>query len=76
MTGLSSVRSLQPSAKTGPSRQATTVNGVAGWLRWANERRDLVAVVGFCAIGLILTFAVLAGMPNFFATIGEISAIC
>ncbi len=51
------------------------MHGSANWLRWKIKHRDLIVVVAFCAIGLILTFGILAQMPDFSATTGEISLI-
>lgn len=75
MTGLSSVRHLQSLERNVQFRQPPAVNGVTSWLRATIRQRDPVAVVGFCAIGLLLTFAATAWAPDFSATIGDISLI-
>jgi hypothetical protein len=41
----------------------------------ATVQHDLIIVVGFCLIGLLLTFAALAKVPDFSPAIGEISLV-
>jgi hypothetical protein len=72
MPQLSSFRELQPLVQ---SRHATTASREQSWLRSAIGQRDLLLVIGFCAVGLICTFAALMQLQGFSAAIGEISLV-
>jgi hypothetical protein len=76
MTELSAVRHLQPLEKPAPSRRAKTeaktgaktgtkTGTIAEIVRWLGRepQRDLIAVIAFCLIGLLLTFAVIFAVP-------------
>jgi hypothetical protein len=62
-----SVRPLQPLVMSNASPGVTVMTRIANWFRIASSQRDLIAVVGFCAIGLVITFAVIAHLPDFSA---------
>jgi hypothetical protein len=72
MTQLTSIRDLQPLEQ---SHRAGTVNREAHWLRSVMKQRDLLLVIGFCAVGLIMTFAALMQLQGFSAAIGDISLV-
>lgn len=67
MSELSALRQLQPLEKPMPSMPSgrVTKNGLAKWIRATIRHRDLIAVLGFCALGLILTFAAMAWLSDF-----------
>lgn len=79
MTQISSFRELQPFATSASSRPTPTGNKIADWVRSTVRRRDLIrdliAVVGVCAIGLLLTFAMLTQHQDLSAANGEISLV-
>jgi hypothetical protein len=80
MTELSAVRQLQPLERSAPSRQPKTgvktgaITGMVRWLR-RDRQRDLIAVIAFCLIGLLLTFAVIAAVPDSMPAAGDISFV-
>lgn len=73
MTELSSVRNLQTLDKSMSSRQATA-EGLRS-LYAKLSQRDLVIVVGFSLIGLLITLAVIASVPDFVPATGDITLI-
>jgi dienelactone hydrolase len=75
MNQLFSIQQLQPLGAFNASGYAPTVYRVANWLRAAAGRPDLIAVIGFCAIGLIVTLAALARSPGFVAAIAQIDVV-
>jgi hypothetical protein len=75
MTESLSVHRLQPLIMSNASRGGTLFSRIANFFRTASKQRDLVVVVGFCAIGLILTLALAAQLPDFSAAMVDISLI-
>jgi hypothetical protein len=77
MSELSAVRNLQPLEKSAPSRQGKTgsATGLVRWLRAKGPQRDLIVVVAFCALGLLLTFAVIGAVPETIPAAGDISFV-
>jgi hypothetical protein len=86
MTELSAVRHLQPlersaslrpaSAETQTGDKATGAStGLLRWLSAREHQRDLIAVAAFCLIGLLLTFAVIAAVPDAMPSAGDISFV-
>jgi hypothetical protein len=73
MSQLSTFRQLQRFENPTQPHHMTAENGVMNWLRTNIKQRDLIVVVGFCAIGLMLTFAVMAQVPDF--PTGEITLL-
>lgn len=74
MTELS-VRHLQPFAQSAAPSRPTAIDRAAKRVRAATWQHDLMIVAAFCAIGLVLTFAVLAQVPDLSASIGQISLV-
>jgi hypothetical protein len=74
MTQLASI-DLQPLAGSRTPRYATMASDTTSRLVAYFGRRDLIAVVAFCAIGLILTFGVLTHAPDALTTVGGISLV-
>jgi dienelactone hydrolase len=75
MNQLFSIQQLRPFGAFNSPGYAPAVYRVAGWLRAAVGRPDLIAVIGFCAIGLIVTLAALARSPGFAAAIAQMDAV-
>jgi hypothetical protein len=63
MTELSSVRNLQSLDKSQSLQQAT--RGGVRFLHAKLSQHDLVIVVGFSLIGLLVTLAFIASVPDF-----------
>jgi hypothetical protein len=55
-----SISQVQSFTTSSRSRQAPTTN----WYRAIGRQRDLVVVAAFCAIGLMVSFAVFAQLPD------------
>jgi hypothetical protein len=55
------------------SRQATMAGGTANWFRVIGKQRDLVVVAAFCAIGLAVSLAVFARLPDFATAIAAMN---
>jgi hypothetical protein len=69
MTQMISAHNLRPFELSVPARRATAAKDTAvGTL-------DLIVVVGFCAIGLILSLTVLAQNPDLFAPLAQLSGV-
>lgn len=67
--------SLQPFAKISVPFQPKTMDRSSNRFSAASGRRDLMIVAAFCAIGLVLSFAVWAQMPDFSDVIGQINLV-
>ena len=74
MNQLLSVQKLQPVAASNPFGLDLAALPASNRLLAGIRRPDLVAVVGFCAIGLMLTFAAMVRLPEFAAAIAQIGA--
>jgi hypothetical protein len=75
MNQLFAVPQLRPLGAFHSLGYAPTVYRVTNRLRTAVRRPDLIAVIGFCAIGLIITLAALARSPGFVAAIAQIDVV-
>jgi hypothetical protein len=75
MYQLFSIQRSQPFGVFNSSGYASTVYRLANRFLVAIRRPDLIAVIGFCAIGLILTLAAMARSPDFVAAIAQIGAV-
>jgi hypothetical protein len=75
MNGPFTTPQIRPITISSPPRQASVGDMVAGWRQTAAKHRDLILVVAFCAIGLIVTFAAIAEMPDFSDAIAQISLV-
>lgn len=71
MTELSADR-MRPFARYS-HRQATAADPTAKWLAATTTRQDLIAVLCFCAAGLLLTLGVLTGLADVSAVVEQIS---
>lgn len=74
MTQLASI-DLQPLMGSSAPRYATRGSETANRFLAKFSQRDVVAIVVFCAIGLIVTFGVLTQVPDALVTVGEITLI-
>lgn len=74
MTELS-VRHLQPFANTAMPSHSRKMDRALNRLGAAFGPRDLMLVAAFCAIGIALTFAVLARVPELSDAIGQIALV-
>jgi len=74
MTELSAIRQLQPLPTFAPPREAKE-RAAPSWLASAIRQRDLIVVIGFCAVGLIVTLAALTQLSAFSEAIGAISLV-
>jgi hypothetical protein len=70
-----SVRHLQPFARSAVPAVSPVMNRVAKRLGMASWQRELIVVAAFCAIGLMVSFAVLAQVPGWSEAIGQISLV-
>lgn len=75
MNQLLTIHQLQPFGASSSSGYDSTAYRVANWVLAAIRRPDLVAVVGFCAIGLILTLTAMARLPDFATAVAQIGAV-
>jgi hypothetical protein len=66
---------IKPLAISSPPQEASMGDMVGGWRRTAAKHRDLILVVAFCTIGLVVTFAAIAQMPDFSDAIAQISLV-
>jgi len=74
MTQLTSI-DFQPLVGSSAPRFTQSGSKTAGGFLTKFSERNLIAVVAFCAIGLIVTFGILTQVPDFPVTMGEISLI-
>ena len=70
-----SVRHLQPFVNPALPSHPTAMERAAKRLRATRGQRDLMIVAAFCAIGLVLTFAVLSQMPDLSDAVGQITLV-
>jgi hypothetical protein len=75
MNQLFSSQKLQPFAMSGSSGQALAAYQGSNRVLATIGPSDLMAVIGFCAIGLLLTFATMARLPEFAAAIAQVGAL-
>ena len=52
-----------------------TVERTANWLIATLGQRDVLVVLCFCAIGLIVSFAALAQLPDFASALEEVGTL-
>jgi hypothetical protein len=75
MDQLFSANQMQRFEASDSPAHAAIADRMANWLFAMISRRDLVAVAGFCAVGLILTLAAMAWLPDFAAAMAQIGAV-
>ena len=66
---------LQPYGSSRSSDYESAVYRLSNRLLSTIRRSDLIVVLGLCAIGLVLTVAAMAWLPDFAAVIAQIGAL-
>lgn len=66
---------LQPYGALKPSTYDSAVYRAANRLMAASRHSDVIAIIAFCAVGVTLTLAATAWLPDFAAAVAQIGTM-
>lgn len=75
MTQLNAIRELQPQTFEQAMPHPRETGDSMDWLASIFTQRDLLVVIGFCAIGLVLTLVAVTHLQGFADAIADISLV-